>query len=431
MNETETRPIHFLLVPIGSQGDVFPFFKIGQELVQRGHRVTMVTNGVFEQEAMSLGFGFESLGTADEYQQAIANPDLWHPRKGLSVLAELYLPLVPLVYDCIEKHAANGPVVVGAAGFAFGASIAEEKLGIPLATIHLQPSCFRSVEDPPVLHPAATRVSRIPRFAIPHLFRLADFAFDRAMRKPINEFRRTKGLPDVKRLVDKWWRSPRCAIGLFPEWFAERCSDWPQQAELTCFVRYDRSENKVLASEVAQFLEKGPPPIVFTPGSPISGDRDFFEQAIETCRILDCRGMILTPHRDQVPEHLPESIRHFDFLPFSQVFPQAQAVVHHGGIGTIAQGISSGIPQLIRPLAWDQPDNAVRVKRMGIGDYLMRQRFRAKKVAEKLRQLTVSRQVAERCRQFQNRMLSIEEDGLERCANILEALAEPANRPTR
>ena len=36
----------FLLMPIGSAGDTFPFIGLGQRLVQRGHRVQMVANGL-------------------------------------------------------------------------------------------------------------------------------------------------------------------------------------------------------------------------------------------------------------------------------------------------------------------------------------------------------------------------------------------------
>ena len=35
-------------------------------------------------------------------------------------------------------------------------------------------------------------------------------------------------------------------------------------------------------------------------------------------------------------------------------------LVHHGGIGTSAQALAAGIPQLLMPQAHDQPDNAAR-----------------------------------------------------------------------
>jgi hypothetical protein len=40
---------------------------------------------------------------------------------------------------------------------------------------------------------------------------------------------------------------------------------------------------------------------------------------------------------------------------------RSQAFVHHGGIGTCAQGLAQNIHQVILPAAYDQHDNAFRV----------------------------------------------------------------------
>ncbi len=45
--------------------------------------------------------------------------------------------------------------------------------------------------------------------------------------------------------------------------------------------------------------------------------------------------------------------------------PRLAALVHHGGIGTTAQAMRAGVPQLITPFAHDQFDNAARVERLG------------------------------------------------------------------
>jgi rhamnosyltransferase subunit B len=59
-----------------------------------------------------------------------------------------------------------------------------------------------------------------------------------------------------------------------------------------------------------------------------------------------------------------------DFADLSCLLPQALLVVHHGGIGTIAQSLRAGIPQLVRPLAFDQVDNARRIARLKAGAFL-------------------------------------------------------------
>lgn len=56
----------------------------------------------------------------------------------------------------------------------------------------------------------------------------------------------------------------------------------------------------------------------------------------------------------------------FQYLPYSMVFPRAAAVIHSGGIGTLAQALAAGRPQLIVPVAFDQPDNARRAVALGV-----------------------------------------------------------------
>src|SRR5207249_10540808 len=95
-----------------------------------------------------------------------------------------------------------------------------------------------------------------------------------------------------------------------------------------------------------------------------------FRNAIEACRLLGERGILLTKFGQQLPTPLPPFVRHCDYAPFRKLFPHCGGVVHHGGVGTTAQALAAGIPQLVLPMAWDQPDNAVRIQRLGAGHWL-------------------------------------------------------------
>ena len=97
---------------------------------------------------------------------------------------------------------------------------------------------------------------------------------------------------------------------------------------------------------------------------------EFFRAAVEACGMLGRRGILLTRHARQLPTPLPGSVRHVAFAPFEELLPLCAAVVHHGGIGTTARALAAGTPQLVLPLAWDQPDNAARVRRLGAGSSL-------------------------------------------------------------
>jgi UDP:flavonoid glycosyltransferase YjiC (YdhE family) len=77
----------------------------------------------------------------------------------------------------------------------------------------------------------------------------------------------------------------------------------------------------------------------------------------------------------------------FDYAPFSELFPRAAAVVHHGGIGTTGLAMRAGRPMLVMPCSWDQPDNAARVTRLGIGRSISRRGYTPARVAAELRHL--------------------------------------------
>jgi rhamnosyltransferase subunit B len=76
------------------------------------------------------------------------------------------------------------------------------------------------------------------------------------------------------------------------------------------------------------------------------------------------------------------------YVPLSALLPRASALVHHGGIGTTAEALRSGTPQLISPFAWDQFDNAARVASLGAGMVMPANRLRPDRLADRLDALT-------------------------------------------
>ncbi|MBL8539908.1 MAG: glycosyltransferase, partial [Betaproteobacteria bacterium] len=73
--------------------------------------------------------------------------------------------------------------------------------------------------------------------------------------------------------------------------------------------------------------------------------------------------------------------------PHSIVFPRAAAIVHQGGIGTLAQALKAGRPMLVVPFSHDQPDNAERAQRLGVARCIPRAKFPVERAVEALRAL--------------------------------------------
>jgi len=383
-----------LLCTIGSAGDVNPFIGIGQQLKKRGFRVILITSQYFESQARSAGLEFFGLGSAEDYQAIIQDPDLWSPDKGFKVFADrVVFPIMEPAYEIIAGFDPSKTILVAQGQF-FAAHIAHEKIGFPFITIQLQPAAFRSVYEFP-LSPVS-----LPPFVIRGLFSLIDaFLLDKLFAPNINRFRQRLNLPAINNIFGGWMHSLQKNIGLFPDWFALPQPDWPPQTQLTGFAYYDQQDgNEELPKELESFLNAGSAPIIFTAGTAMKHADQFFLDCIEACQRLGKRGILLTQHPEQLPADLPEGIEHFSYLPFSEVLPRALALVHHSGIGTTAQAMAAGIPQVIRPMAHNQPDTAARVEKLGIGATLSPKKFNASSLAEKLNTLITSQAVLDQCK---------------------------------
>ncbi|HEY1067802.1 MAG TPA: glycosyltransferase [Pirellulales bacterium] len=397
--------LRVLFCPLGSSGDVHPLIGIGRAMQARGHSVTMIANDHFEPLLRSLGFDFASTGNLEEFKDVIANPDLWHPRRGFKLLSRrMFVPLMQRIYDRILELHEPGRTVVVAPTISFGARLAQERHDVPLATVLIQPVTLRSEHDAPKL-PGMRSMARWPRWTKRFLYWLADVAaIDPTLAPPLNTMRKEIGLPPVRRVLGPWSFSTDAIIGLYPEWFAPRQPDWPAHYAPSVFPRYDESGAAEVPRDVQEFLAAGDAPIVFTFGSANEQASAPLREALDAVRRLNRRALFIARSADNVPQPLPASVMHASYVPFSAIFPRCAAVVHHGGIGTTAQGLAAGIPQLIMPMGFDQFDNAERCRRLGVGEELRPQHFRGPAVAAALQRLLTRPEVGIACRACQDRL---------------------------
>jgi rhamnosyltransferase subunit B len=178
----------------------------------------------------------------------------------------------------------------------------------------------------------------------------------------------------------------------------------------------------VLDTDLRRFLEAGPAPIGFTPGSAMAHGRDFFDRALAASRRLGRRALLITPYADQLPDPLPSFAQAVDYAPFDLLLPRLAALVHHGGIGTTAQALAAGKPQGVLPFAHDQLDNAARIERLGVGLQLGRRRRRSVDWVSDLDRLLNDAHIAGTCQQYAA-LMAAEPDAPGRIAQAIEALA--------
>jgi UDP:flavonoid glycosyltransferase YjiC (YdhE family) len=415
------RILDVLLPTIGSAGDVHPVVALALALKARGHRATIITNPFFQELIETRGLGFLPLGTLEDARATIADPDLWHPRKGFEVVARrAIVPAIAETYRHIERHAGSA-TVVAASGIALGARVAQERLGIPTATVHLQPSIIRSLVDAGMAGNVRISSSQ-PMWFKRAFFRLADWlVIDRALKAPLNRFRATLRLPPIDRVMHRWMHSPQLVIAFFPDWFASPQPDWPPHTHLVGFPLWDAARPGTIAPEAHEFLAAGAPPVIFTPGSATATLHSYFRESVAVARDLGIRAMLVTNYPDQIPKELPPNVRTFGYLPFSEVLPRSAMLVYHGGIGTLAQTVKAGIPHLVVPNGHDQFDNGFRIERLGLGRSIPQTAYRARTVAGVIRRILDDRELPARCRDYSGRIDS--DASLTRACELIESLA--------
>lgn len=415
------RPLRVLLPTLGSAGDVHPMIALGLALRARMHRVTIVTNPLFKSLIERHGLEFLPVGTIADAYAAIADPDLWHPRKGFAVVARrVIVPAIAEIYRLIKTHA-DADTVVAASAIALGARVAQEKLGVPTATVHLQPIIIRSLLDQGFAGTFRISASQ-PMWLRRALFRLADWAvIDRELKRPLNAFRATLGLARVDRVLRHWVHSPQCVIGFFPEWFAAPQTDWPAHTHLVGFPLWDGDDTAGSAAQAEEFFNAGEPPVIFTPGSAGSTMHQYFLESVDAAHRLGVRAMLVTNFPEQLPRALPCGVKAFGYLPFSQVLRRAALLVYHGGIGTLAQAINAGIPQLVVPNGHDQFDNAWRIEQLRLGRSIPQQRYRSDRAAEAIRAILGDGALKQRAREYAARIDS--PTALKLACELIEGLA--------
>jgi UDP:flavonoid glycosyltransferase YjiC (YdhE family) len=389
---------HFLLTPFGSAGDVNPFIWMGRLLQARGHEVELITAPMFRQMVEGAGLPFLPLGDEEEFDAIIHHPDLWKPLKGTALVLEYGAKFLRPCYEIIASRVRRGETTRLVSPFhLFAARVAREKFGLPLVSTHLQPACFLSLYDTPVLIPSMAWITRLPRWVKRIMFSLpnpADFKLAPELRKLCRDL----GVKPPPRPLPYWMHSPDANLALFPSWFAAPQPDWPQPTTQAGFPLEDLKGQYTLPADLAAWLDAGDKPVLLSPGSGNAQAQDFFREGLEACRLAGMRALIGTRYPEQLPAPLPDFARHFDYLPFGELLPRVSVLIHHGGIGTLSQALAAGVPQLLMPMGHDQPDNAARLEKLGAAVSLAPKHFKAAKVAALLRQLRDDDRVAAACR---------------------------------
>ncbi|MBX7072747.1 MAG: glycosyltransferase [Pirellulales bacterium] len=409
-----------LIVSAGSLGDTLPALAWAKELRARGHEAVIQGSGYYRGLFDEAGIEFEPMWDAEQHQEIVRGIQHWPHGEAADAWMNALPQTIERAYDFVLRRYKPGETLVVAQFYMFGARIANEHLGAPLVTMHLQPMVLRSVYDPVGL-PRWT-----PRWTLRVIDRAIDLVVDRAAGPIINNFRARFGLPPQRRVLKGWCHSPQLGIGFFPDWFSPPQPDWPPNTQLVGFPIPEFDSARYDPAPVEKFLAAGDPPLVFTTSSVARGPEAYFDVAVEAARRLGRRAILLSTQTDRQATDLPPHVRQFPFVPLKSLLPRSAAHVHHAGSGSIAQSLLAGVPQLTAPHGFDQHDLSRRLERLGVSAHLRAGEFTIERVTSELARLLASPAVAERCQYYANRQR--ESNPIETASELLESFFATTQR---
>ncbi|HVC45974.1 MAG TPA: glycosyltransferase [Terracidiphilus sp.] len=419
--------MRIVLSNIGTFGDINPLVAIALELKRRGHVPVMALPNVYRPKIEPLGLEFRAVRPDIDPTNNVLVEMVYDVKHGTEHgLRDFLFPALRETYDDLTAAATEPAradlLLLGELNYA--GPLVAEKTGIPWASYVLAPLSFFSAFDPPVLppYPKLARADRTPGFGrvIKRVARLTT----RKWPEPIYALRRELGLPRGTNPLFDAKHSPELVLALFSRVLGTEQKDWPAHTLITGFCFYDSDAgNAALPAHLEKFVAEGEAPVVFTLGSAaVLAAGDFYEVSAEAARQLGVRAVLLigTDARNRPQQALPETICVAEYAPYSALLPKARMVVHQGGVGTTAQCLRAGKPMLMMPYSHDQPDNARRMRRLGVSRTIEKSDYTTERVARKVRGMLDEPEFAENARKAAAQLAR--EDGVKAACDALVAL---------
>lgn len=354
-----------VLLAVGSGGDVAPMASVAAKLADRGLESTLLAPERYQHFIEGTTVKFQSIGADEVFSEVFDGNDIWHPLRGFGAAWRYYGAAMRSGLQILRQGWDSADTILVSSSFAVAARLAEELDGYRNTTVHLSPSIIFSAHQPSTW-PSFSIPPDWPLFLKRWMVNAAEWWItDPVIGAQVNPYRIELGLSPQKHFFSKWLHSPRRVIYAFPEWFAASAEDWPVNGTFAGFPN-GINRNRLLPDKLESFLRDGNEPmVVITAGSAVASRPSWVERMVDFSINQGARVVVIGPvlHSDREDK----CICRIPFAPFEALFGRVYLIIHHAGIGTMAEAMRAGIPQLLVPMAHDQADNAARLHKLGFG----------------------------------------------------------------
>eukprot|EP01114_Cavostelium_apophysatum_P023159 TRINITY_DN8637_c0_g1_i1.p1 TRINITY_DN8637_c0_g1~~TRINITY_DN8637_c0_g1_i1.p1 ORF type:complete len:493 (+),score=134.67 TRINITY_DN8637_c0_g1_i1:158-1636(+) len=366
---------NILLATTGSRGDVQPFICLAEELLLRNYLVVFCTHGEFrefveaELSADHPNFRFVPLKgsptkimTSDTFKRAFFQGTRLDQLKEHGKVVDLNDAANPEIIYSAVKDLKVDAIITNIVSQMECLAIGQKEM-IPVyfaCTIPFTP-CN---ELPCVTITSKTFPLGIMNkltYSVSHAAQWAVFG------KRINKFRQeVLQIPPQKGLEFQQLPMYCC----WSELICPRPVDYPENVKLTGYWTLKLKSHVKLDEKVTKFLDAGSPPVYMGFGS--MGVPDVKSLTVtfsEVLKKLGLRGIFCGGWSD-VGSQDNEETDHLLVVkaaPHELLLPRCLMAIHHGGSGTTAASLRSGLPNICFTVISDQPFWADKIAALGVG----------------------------------------------------------------
>ncbi|KAK4935222.1 hypothetical protein LTR10_023684 [Elasticomyces elasticus] len=389
--------LNIVIQVVGSRGDVQPFVALGKVLKDTyGHRVRLATHPNFQELVQENGLEFFTIGGDPSRLMAfmVQNPSLVPGFRTLlsGDISQRRRDVAQYLQGCwrscyeagdgtclwptdgdLSEPAARPFVADGiiANPPSFAHIHCAEKLGIPLHIMFTMPYSPTQAFPHPLANIQSSNAD--PQLTNYISYIMVEVLVWQGLGDIINRFRakclgldpvsltRAPGMLQRLRIPHTYCWSP----ALIP-----KPSDWGPHISISGFCFLNLASNYTPTPHLQAFLEAGPPPVYIGFGSIVLDDPDAMTELIfEVVRRTGQRVLLSKGWGGMGAERLriPDGVFMLGNVPHDWLFKHVSCVVHHGGAGTTAAGITAGRPTIVIPFFGDQPFWGAMIARAGAG----------------------------------------------------------------
>lgn len=411
LTTTEVKPstsLHFVLLTIGSRGDVQPFVALGKGLISEGHTVTIATHEEFEDFVTKNGLMFRAVaGNPTDLMLLMVE----HGTMSVAFLKEAGSKFRGWINDLLRSSwdACQGADIIIESPSAMAGAHVAEAMGVaymraftmPWTRTHAYPHAFL-VPDKPMggSYNYFTHV-------------LFENVFWTGISGQVNKWR----VDDLKLPKTNLKRLQQAKIPflynispcVFPP--ATDFYDWVKVTGYW-FLNEGSTQDYQPPSDLQDFMDKAKrdkKPLVYIGfGSIVVKDSKTLTQSVvDGVLKADVRCILnkgwLDRHTDDKDAHkseieLPSEVYSLESIPHDWLFPRIDVAVHHGGSGTTGASVRLGIPTIIKPFFGDQFFFAADIEARGIG--LELKQLNADSLSKALTKAATDKEMKKRAKEF-------------------------------